>query len=89
LAVIELSRGVLDRLREVEPQFRRQAAEQIAEAVVSQQRRRRKRLTLPEEQFAEGLELETISIHGCGELHYRSPEFFPCWLVTIYIDEDL
>jgi hypothetical protein len=89
LAVIEPSRAVLDRLRQVELEFRRRAAAQIAAAVVSQQPRGRGRVTLPEDRFAAGLELETISIHGCGELHYRSPEFFPGWRVTVYFNEDL
>jgi hypothetical protein len=31
--------------------------------------------------------LQAVSIHGCGELHYRSPEFFPGWLVTVYFNE--
>ncbi len=89
LAVFEPSRPILTRLRQVEPEFRRQAATQIAEAVVCQQPRGRGRVTLPEGRFAAGLELETVSIHGCGELHYRSPEFFPGWMVTIYFNEDL
>ena len=88
LAVFELSRPVLAQLREVEPEFRRRAVEQIAAAVVAQQPRGRGRVTLPKDRFAAGLELETVSIHGCGELHYRSPEFFPGWVVTVYFDED-
>jgi hypothetical protein len=35
------------------------------------------------------LELETISLHGCGELHYRSPEFFAECVVTVFFGEDL
>jgi hypothetical protein len=89
LAVVERSRAMLDRLRQVEPEFRRRAAAQIAAAVVSQQPRGRGRGTLPEGRFADGLELEKVSIHRCGELHYRSPEFFPGWRVTIYFNEDL
>jgi hypothetical protein len=46
-------------------------------------------VTLPEDRFAAGLELETVSIHGCGELNYRSHEFFPGWLVTVYFNEDV
>jgi hypothetical protein len=89
LAVFEPSRPILARLREVEPEFRRRAATQIAAAVVSQQPRGRGRVTLPEDRFAAGLELETVSIHGCGELNYRSHEFFPGWLVTVYFNEDV
>jgi hypothetical protein len=88
LAVFEPSRPILGRLRAVEPEFRRRAATQIAAAIVSQQPRRG-RVTLPEGRFADGLELEAVSIHGCGELHYRSPEFFPGWQVTIYFNTDL
>jgi hypothetical protein len=86
VAVFEPSRPILAKLREIEPEFRRRAAEQIAAAVVSQQPRRG-RVTLPEGRFADGLELQAVSIHGCGELHYRSPEFFPGWLVTVYFNE--
>jgi hypothetical protein len=89
LAVLSPSRSILDRLRQVELQFRRQAAEQIAEAVVCQQLQDRRGLALPEARFADGLQLEMISIHGCGELHYRSPEFFPDWVVTIFFNDDL
>lgn len=89
LAVIEPSRAVLNRLRQLEPGFRRRAAARIAAAVVSQQPRGPSRVTLPEGRFADGLELETVSVHGCGELHYRSPEFFPGWRVTIYFNTDL
>lgn len=87
LAIFEPSRPVLATLWEVEPGFRRWAAEQVAAAVVSQQPRGRGRVTLPEGRFADGLELQTVSIHGCGELHYRSPEFFPGWTVTVYFNE--
>ncbi|SRR5579871_2074282 len=89
LAIIEPSRSILGRLPQIEPQFRRQAAEQIAEAVASQEPQGRKEPALPEERFADELELEMISIHSCGELHYRSPAFFPDSVVTIYFNEDL
>ena|SRR5579871_4022725 len=87
LAVFEPSRPVLARVREAEPEFRRRAAEQVAAAVASQQPQGRGRVTLPQARFADGLELRSVSIHGCGELHYNSPEFFPGWLVTVYFDE--
>ena len=89
LAVIEPSRSILERLRDAESEFRRRAAEQVADAVVSQQLRGRGRVTLREDEFADGLELEMVSIHGCGELHYGSPEFFPGWIVTVYFNADL
>jgi hypothetical protein len=89
LAVVEPSRAVLDRLRHVEPEFRRRAAEQIAAAVGSQQPPGHGRVALPEGRFAEGLELQAVCIHGCGELHYRSPEFFPGRVVTVFFNEDL
>src|SRR5262249_24412263 len=85
LAVMEPSRRVLEGLRAVEPELRGQAAKQAAEAVMQQQEDG----DLPEEDFANSLELECISLHGCGELHYRSPDFFPGWLVTVYFNEDL
>lgn len=85
LAVVEASRKTLAALEKVEPKLRRQAAREIAEAVASQGSRSR----LPQRRFADTLELEIVSLHGCGELHYRSPEFFPGWRVTIYFDEDL
>jgi hypothetical protein len=88
LAVFEPSRPILDRLRAAEPEFRRRATARIAAAVVSQQHRRG-RVTLPEDRFAEGLELDVVSIHECGELHYRSPGFFPGWRITIYFNSDL
>lgn len=88
LAVFEPAREILDRLRAAEPELRRRAAAQIAAAVVSQQPRRG-RVELPEGRFADGLELEVVSIHGCGELHYRSPEFFPGRRVTVYFNADL
>jgi hypothetical protein len=87
LTVFEPSRPILARLRELEPDFRRRAAEQIAAAVVSQQSRDRGQVTLPQGRFADGLELQNVSIHGCGELHYRSPEFFPGCVVTVYFSE--
>jgi hypothetical protein len=87
MAVFEPSQSILAKLREVEPEFRRRAAEQIAAAVVSQQPHGRGRVTLPKARFVDGLELQTVSIHGCGQLHYRSPEFFPGWVVTVYFNE--
>jgi hypothetical protein len=87
LDVFEPSRPILARLRDVEPEFRRQAARQISAAVVSQSSRGRWRVTLSEARFADGLELQTVSIHKCGELHYQSPEFFPGWVVTVYFNE--
>jgi hypothetical protein len=89
LAIFELSRPILDRLREVEPEFRRKAAEQIASAVISQQPRSQKQASLPKEPFSDDLDLQIISIHGCGELHYHSPKFFPGWVVTIYFTEGI
>jgi len=89
LAVVEPSRAVLDRLRQAEPELRRHAAKQIAASVVSQQPEGRKQIGLPEGRFASGLELQLVSIHGCGELHYHSAEFFPGCCVTVYFNADL
>ena len=89
VSVFEPSRPILDRLREVEPEFRRVAAKQLAAAVVSQQTRGPQRVALPQRRFAEGLELQAVSIHGCGELHYSSSEFFPGWIVTIFFFPDV
>lgn len=85
LAIIEPSRSVLDGLRVVEAGLRRQAAKQIAQAVIEQQNE----VELPEDEFANNLELECISIHGCGEIHYRSPAFFPGQHITVFFNEDL
>jgi hypothetical protein len=85
LAILEPSRLVLDRLHAVEPELRRQAAKQVAEAVVEQQ----DEVELPEEEFASTLELKCISLHGCGELHYRNSDFFPGQHVSVYFNEDL
>jgi hypothetical protein len=85
LAVIEPSRIVLKGLRDAEPDLRRQGAKQIAEAVIEQQ----DKVEVPKEMFADTLELEGISLHGSGELHYRSPTFFPGQRVTLYFNEDL
>jgi hypothetical protein len=76
---------VVDDLQVVEPQLRRQAAKQIAQAVIEQQ----DEVELPEDDFADSLELECISLHGCGELHYRSSDFFPGQHVTVYFNKDL
>jgi hypothetical protein len=84
LAVREPSRITLETLRDVEPDLRRQAAEQIAEAVIEQQNQ----VELPKEGFADTLELECISLHGSGELHYRSSRYFPGQHVTVYFNED-
>lgn len=89
MAVFEPARVVLARLREAEPGLRRQAAEQIAAAVTSQQDDGPGLVTLPQARFADELELEAVSIHGCGELYYRSHEFFPGSLVTVYFENDL
>jgi hypothetical protein len=85
LAVVEPSRIVLDALRGEESKLRRQAAKQIAEAIVEQQ----DEVELPEEDFTNTLELECISLHGCWELQYRSPDFFPGQHITVYFNEDL
>jgi hypothetical protein len=85
LAVIEPSRRAWQELACVEPRLRQQAARQIAEAVASQD----SELRLPQERFAGNLELQLISLHGCGELHYRSSEFFPGLRITIFFGEDL
>ncbi len=85
LAVVESSRIMLEGLRDVEPVLRRQGAEQIAQAVIEQQ----DEVELPKEVLADTLELECISLHGSGELHYRSPVFFPGQRVTVYFNEDL
>jgi len=88
-AIIEAAHRLLAQLKVKEPEFRRRAAEEIAEAVASQE----SRVRLPRERFAETLQLETVSFHGtseiCGELHYHSPEFFPGSAVTIYFNPDL
>jgi hypothetical protein len=85
LAVVEPSRIMLDGLRREESKLRQQAAKQVAEAIVQQQ----DEVELPEEDFANTLELVCISLHGCGELQYRSPDFFPGQHVTVYFNEDL
>jgi hypothetical protein len=86
LVVVEPSRRVLDGLGALEPGLRRQASKQVAEAVVEQQ----DEVALPEDEFANTLELECISLHGSrGELHYRSADFFPRGHITVYFNEDL
>jgi hypothetical protein len=41
------------------------------------------------DEFANSLELECVTLHGCGELHYRCPKFFPGRHVTVYFNEDV
>lgn len=85
LAVVEPSRKLLHGLRTMEPELRRQTAKQVAEAVIQQ----KDDVKLPADEFENTLELECISLHGCGELHYRSPDFFPGLHVTVFFNEDL
>jgi len=85
LAAIEPSRALLEGLRVAESQLRRQAADQLAEYVAEFQAE----LNLPQVDFADTLEVEAISLHECGELHYLSPGWLPGWRVTVYFNEDL
>ena len=85
LAVLEPARALLAKLPAAEPELRRQAAEEVAEAVVEQQ----DEVELPVEKFAQSLELTHISLGESRALHYRSPEFFPGHTITVYIEADL
>jgi len=85
LAAIKPARHLLAALRAAEPELRRQASAQIAEAVAEQ----RPVPDLLGDRFAATLALESVCLHGCGELHYRSAEFFPGELITVYFNDDL
>jgi hypothetical protein len=85
LAVIEHSRGVLERLAAVEDQLRHRAAERIAGPAREQQ----SDVALPSVEFAESLALARVSLHGSGELHYRSDKFLPESVITVFFEEDL
>jgi hypothetical protein len=85
LATIGPSGKQLVALRQAEEELRRRAAEQIAEAVEEQQ----SEIQLPRDRFAATLTLESVSLHGSGELHYRSDEFFPGQRITVYFEDDL
>jgi hypothetical protein len=86
LAVIESSRTFLAEVRAGEPSLRQQAVGQIAEAVAEQQ----SEIELPRQRFENSLALETVSLHGSGgALHYRSEEFFPGQIITVFFDGDL
>jgi hypothetical protein len=81
LAAIEPARALLARVKAGESDLRRQASEQIGEAVGAPE---------PDiERLAKTLVLETIGLHGSGELYYRNEEFFPGELITVHFDEDL
>src|SRR4051812_36497644 len=85
LAVIAPAAKLLVALRLAEPGLRRQAADQIAEAVEEQQ----SEIRLARDRFAATLVLGSVSLHGSGELHYRSDEFFPGQSITVYFEDDL
>jgi hypothetical protein len=86
LAVIEPSRRFLAEVRDAEPSLRREAVGQIADAVGEQQ----SATELPREQFENSLALEMVSLHGSGgALHYRSDEFFPGQVITVFFGADL
>jgi hypothetical protein len=85
LAIIGPARLLFGKLPPAEPELRRLAAEQVAAAVVEQQHE----TELPAGEFAAGLELTSISLTEGAALHYRSPEFFPGYTVTIYVNPDL
>jgi hypothetical protein len=85
-AVIEPSRRFLAAVRAAEAALRGEAVGQIADAVAEQQ----SVSELARDQFENSLALETVSLHGSGgALHYRSEEFFPGQIVTVFFDADL
>ena len=81
LAAIETARGLLARLRAGESDLRRQASEQIGEAVGAPKSEIAR--------FTDTLVLESISLHGSGELHYRNEAFLPGELIIVHFDKDL
>jgi hypothetical protein len=80
IAIVEASR---DRVRTIElhePALRDAAARELARHVTGSAAR-----------IASGLELEAISLHGSGGLHYRdrTPGGFTGLTITVYFDADM
>lgn len=80
LAVIGPAAALVVRLPAAEPELRRQAAKEVAEAVAEQQ----DEVELTAHEFAVSLELDRICVAVGAALYYRSPEFFPGHVVTVY-----
>jgi len=93
LAIIEASGALLVGVRKVEPEFRRRLARELAQAVGSQATEEVAAEAMAAvDELAAALELEDVSLHGSGELHYRdaSGKFFPSdELFNVYFSEDL
>ena len=85
LDAIAVARRLLADVRSAEPELRRQAAEQIAEAVAEQW----PDVGLPRTEFAITVVIEAVSLHGSGELHYQSEACFPGKRITVFFDGDL
>ncbi|MBV9866773.1 MAG: hypothetical protein JO316_15570 [Abitibacteriaceae bacterium] len=93
LAVIAASSALLAGVRKVEPEFRRRLAHELAQAVGSQATEEvAAEAVAAVDELVAALELEEVSLHGSGELHYHdgSGKFFPSdELFTVYFSEDL
>ena len=81
LAAIEAARALLARVRAGEHGLRREASEQIGQAAGAPR--------AEIDRFAATLVLESITLHGSGELHYRNEAFLPGEVVTVHFEHDL
>jgi len=91
-AALDEARPLLDRVLEMEPKFRRLAAEEIANAAGDEGDEETAHSALDEvDELADVLQLEAVSLHGSGELFYTdsSAKFFPDAEITVYFEEDL